>query len=80
MCPIRLKCAVPLVLFTLSPYAIAAETTAEKELEAAAFAASESQTQEQEEQAVVEKMEQDDSKDQGESGDEKESGGDASSE
>jgi hypothetical protein len=48
--------------------AVAVETPAEKELEAAAFAASQSQTQAQEKKAVVQKMERDDAKEQGAAG------------
>jgi len=62
---IRLTCALPLLLLVSSPFAVAAETTAEKALEAASFAASESETQASEEQAVIQKMEQDDAKAQG---------------
>ena len=65
---IHLILAAPLLSLTLTVGAIAAETTAEKELEAATFATSQSPTQEQEEKAVVEKMEQDDTKAEGESG------------
>lgn len=65
---IRLILAAPFLSLTLTVGAIAAETTAEKELEAAAFATSQSPTQEQEEKAVVEKMERDDTKSEGASG------------
>ncbi len=61
----RLTLATPLFCLVLSLPALAAETTAEKELEAASFAASESGTQLKEEESVVEKMEKDDAKDQG---------------
>jgi hypothetical protein len=65
MTAIRLTVTAPLLCLLIALPAVAAETPAEKELEAAAFAASQSQSQEGEEESVVEKMEQDDAKDQG---------------
>jgi hypothetical protein len=67
MTTIRISCALPLLLLVSGPFALAAETTAEKALEAASFAASESETQASEEQAVIDKMDQDDAKSQGDS-------------
>lgn len=64
MTTIRIAYALPLLLLASGPFPLADETTAEKALEAASFAASESETQASEEQAVIDKMEQDDAKSQ----------------